>query len=364
VLLFLEYLLRTIKFHVVMNETYQDPGHEASYGGVDAIFRAVRGKVSKKEIKKWLEGVDAYTLHKPVRRKFPTNRVIVNSFDQQWQADLVDVSHLQNYNESYRYILTCIDILSKYAWAVPLKQKRGIDIVEAFKQIMCERRPKVLQTDQGKEFKNSIFQKFLKEKGIRFFTTFNETKASIIERFNRTLKTKMWKYFSSRNTYKYIDVLHQLVKSYNHTFHTSIKRAPVQVNSENERDVWFTLYRDNNPKISTKCVFNVGDVVRVSKKKLTFEKGYETNWTEELFIITECVKRQIPVYRISDLLGESILGTFYPQELQKVRLKEEYRIEKILKKRMRKKQIEYLVKYKGYPIKFNEWIPSSHLLSL
>lgn len=348
-----------------MNEIYQNPLVEGSFGGVDAIFRAVRGKIPKKEIKKWLEGVDAYTLHKPIRRKFPTNRVIVYAIDQQWQADLVDVSHLRDYNEGYRYILTCIDILSKYAWAIPLRQKRGIDIVKAFEQIMTLRKPKSLQTDQGKEFKNNVFQKFLKKRGIHFFTTFNETKASVVERFNRTLKTKMWKYFTSRNTRKYVDVLEQLVTSYNHSFHTSIKRAPTEVNSENERDVWFTLYGgdDDKPTIY-KCVFNVGDVVRVSKKKLTFEKGYETNWTEELFVITECVKRQPSVYRISDLLGDPILGTFYPQELQKVRLKEEYKIEKILKKRMRKKQTEYFVKYKGYPNKFNEWIPVSHLLTL
>ncbi|XP_035204745.1 uncharacterized protein LOC118179691 [Stegodyphus dumicola] len=144
---------------------------------------------------------------------------------------------------------------------------------------------------------------------------------------------------------------------------TCIKRAPIEVNSENESDVWFTLYEDHPSNVS-KCIFAVGDVVRVSKLKLTFEKGYETNWTEELFVVTECVKRHPAVYRIKDLLGDSVKGTFYAQELQKVRLKEEYRIEKILKKRMRKKQTEYFVKYRGYPDKFNQWIPASNLLSI
>ncbi|XP_035221900.1 uncharacterized protein LOC118194806 [Stegodyphus dumicola] len=234
-----------------MNLSYQDPAHVASFGGVEALHRAAGGKVSRKEIQTWLEGIDAYTLHKPIRRKFPTNRVIVYSIDQQWQADLVDVSHLRDHNDGYRYILTCIDILSKYAWAIPLKQKRGEDIY--------------------------------------------------------------------------------------------IKRAPIEVNSENESDVWFTLYEDHPSNVS-KCIFAVGDVVRVSKLKLTFEKGYETNWTEELFVVTECVKRHPAVYRIKDLLGDSVKGTFYAQELQKVRLKEEYRIEKILKKRMRKKTDRILCK--------------------
>jgi len=346
-----------------MNQAYQNPASVASFGGVDALFRAADGKVPRKVIQKWLEGVDAYTLHKPVQHKFQTNRVIVHAIDQQWQTDLVDMQNLRKFNNGYRYILTSIDILSKYAWAIPLKQKTGDEIIKAFTEILKDRQPKYLQSDKGTEFTNAKFQKFLKRKKIKFFTTNNATKASIVERFHRTLRTKMWKYFTSKNTYRYIDVLQDLIKSYNHTYHRSIKRAPSEVTLENEQDVWFALYgNDNRPP--PKCVFNVGDVVRISRKKLTFEKGYETNWTEELFIVTECVKRQPAVYRIKDLLGEVIEGTFYPQELQKVTMKGTYRIEKVLKKRTRKKKTEYFVKYRGYPNKFNQWIPSSNLSSI
>ncbi|GFY07342.1 uncharacterized protein TNCV_5085271 [Trichonephila clavipes] len=112
------------------------------------------------------------------------------------------------------------------------------------------------------------------------------------------------------------------------------------------------------------CVFSVGDIVRVSKHKLLFEKGYETNWTEELFVVTECVSRHPPVYRIKDLLEEPIQGTFYAQELQKVRQKETFPIEKVLQKRVKKGRVEYKVKYKGYPSKFDQWIQSSDLFTL
>ena len=346
-----------------MNHTYQNPASIASFGGIDALYRAADGKVPKKVIQKWLEGVDAYTLHKPVRHKFQTNRVIVYALDQQWQTDLVDMQNLQKFNDGYRYILTCIDVLSKYAWAVPLKRKTGGDTVKAFQDILKNRQPQFLQSDKGTEYKNSVFQKFLKEKKIKFFTTNNATKASIIERFHRTLRTKMWKYFTSQNTYRYIDVLQDLIKSYNHTYHRSIKRAPSEVTLENEQDVWFALYGgDKRPP--PKCVFNDGDTVRISRKKLTFEKGYETNWTEEIFIVTECVKRQPAVYRIKDLLGEPIEGTFYQHELQKVSMKDTYRIEKVLKKRMRKNKTEYFVKYRGYPNKFNQWISASNFLNI
>ena len=174
----------------------------------------------------------------------------------------------------------------------------------------------------------------------------------------------MWKYFTHNHTYHYIDVLDKLLQSYNRTYHSSIKRAPEDVTPENQSDVWFTLYGDMENVKRKPCVFQVGDTVRVSKHKLTFEKGYETNWTEELFIVTECVLRDPPVYRIKDLLDEPIQGTFYSQELQKVQPKNEYTIEKILKKRWRKGRLEYEVKFKGYPSKFNQWIPSSNLFSL
>ena len=113
-----------------MKEIYEDPSHAASFGGVNALYRVAKGRISKKKIQKWLSGIDSYTLHKPVRRKFPTNRVLVYSIDHQCQTDLVDLGSLQKFNQSYRYLLTCIDILSKYAWAIPLKTKRGGEIVK------------------------------------------------------------------------------------------------------------------------------------------------------------------------------------------------------------------------------------------
>ena len=167
-----------------------------------------------------------------------------------------------------------------------------------------------MQTDRGSEFKHFKFQNFLKQQGVRFFTTFNNTKASVVERFNQTLKTKRWKYFFQNHTYCYLNVLDQLLESYNKTYHSSIKRAPIEVPPENERDVWSILYGNMKNVKRKPFTFKVGDTVQ-SKQKLIFEKGYETNWTEELFVVTECVPRIPPVYRIKDLLDEPSQGTFY-----------------------------------------------------
>ena len=199
-----------------MESSYYNPGAPASYGGVNK-FRP-KG-YTKKEAKAWLQTQDPYTLHKPTRRRFSRRRVVVYGIDHQWQADLVDIAKLASYNKGYKYLLTCIDVLSRYAWVVPLKDKTGKSLKDAFHGLFeTGRRPIRLQTDRGTEFTNRVFQKFLKENDVHFFTTYNdETKASIVERFNRTLKTKMWKYFTYRETLAYLDVLPDLVESYNRT---------------------------------------------------------------------------------------------------------------------------------------------------
>ena len=196
-----------------MESTYYNVVAPASYGGLSKF--KPKG-YTKKEVREWLQSQDTYTLHKPTRRRFPRRQVVVYGIDHQWQADLVDLGKLASYNKGFKYLLTCIDVLSRYAWIVPLKNKTGKTLKEAFQVIFKSgRQPIRLQTDKGTEFTNRVFQKFLKENDVHFFTTYNEeTKASIVERFNRTLKTKMWKYFTHRETIIYIDVLSEMVESY------------------------------------------------------------------------------------------------------------------------------------------------------
>ena len=230
-----------------LESIYLDPSHPASFGGLDAVYRAVKekgkSKISRKQVQYWLSQQDVYTLHKPARRHYKRSRVIVPGIDAQFQADLVDVQNLSRYNKGYKYLLTCIDIFSKYAWVVPLKTKQGQELVKAFQTILASRlKPSKLQTDQGTEFLNRVFQKFLRENNIDFFTVNSGLKASVVERFNRTFKNKMYKYFTAKNTLSYIDVLPQLVKSYNNTYHRSIKMKPSQVTKANEVKVWDTLY--------------------------------------------------------------------------------------------------------------------------
>lgn len=198
------------------------------------------------EHRDWLKSQDTYTLHKPVVRKFKRNQTRTTGINVQWQMDLVDMSHLSKHNDGYKFLLTCIDVFSRFASVVPILNKTGTKVTEGFKAILAERRtkPYVIQTDLGKEFYNATFQTFLKENDIKHFSTYSETKASLVERFHRTLKARMYRYFTYTRSHRYVDVLQDLVYSYNHTVHTSLKMRPVDVTYQNEAEVYNILYGD------------------------------------------------------------------------------------------------------------------------
>jgi hypothetical protein len=208
------------------------------------------------------------------------------------------------YNKGFKYLLTCIDVLSRYAWVVPLKDKTGKTLKDAFQVIFKSgRRPIHLQTDKGTEFTNRVFQMFLKKHDVHFFTTYNEwTKASIVERFNRTLKTKMWKYFTHRETLTYVNVLSEMVASYCHTVHRAIGIPPAEATWANQTTVFKRLYGRKGPKYS--CKFSPGERVRLSKAKRMFKKEYLPNWTEELFTIVRCIETRTPICLVKDDHGE------------------------------------------------------------
>ena len=231
----------------------------------------------------------------------------------------------------------------------------------AFTQLLGNGAPNTLQTDKGTEFLNRPLQKLLKEHGVHHFVTHNEeTKASIVERFNRTLKTRMWRYFTKHQSVRYIDVLQAFMRSYNDTYYRSIGMAPSEVTSTNQETVWQRLY--GHESVGTPK-FRVGDRVRISKAKRHFEKGYMANWTEEVFTIVDAHRSDPPVYRLDDWHGDKLDGSFYEPELQKVIVPKgkTYRVESVL--RWRNKRREVLVKWSGYPTTFNSWIDAKTLVN-
>ena len=285
-------------------------------------------------------------LHKPIIRKFKKRKVHSSFRDNIWGVDLADMQLLSKFNKGFRFLICVVDIFSKYAWVIPLKDKKGISIVNAFQKILKEsnRKPNKIWVDKGSEFYNNYFKKWLRDNNIEMYSTHNEGKSVIAERFIRTLKNKIYKYITSISKNVSINKLDDIVKKYNNTYHISIKMKPVGV-KDNTYINFKKEVNYKNPK------FKVGDHVRISKYKNIFVKGYVPNWSEEIFIIKK-IKNTVPwTYVINDLNGEKIIGTFYENGLQKTDQKE-FIIEKVLKK----KGDKLYVKWKGYDNPFNSWI--------
>jgi len=208
----------------------------------------------------------AEELHKPVIKNFPKRKVYVNGIDKIWAADLVDMQAFSKFNRGTRYLLTVIDVFSKFGWMLPLKDKTGVSVAKALKE-KKQRKPENLWTDKGKEFYN----KHVRDLGVELYSTENEEKSSVTERWNRTMKEKMFKYFTANNTNKYIDVLGEFVDKYNNTWHSSINMTPVEASKkENEVTVCRNLYPDLTRR-PMRAKIKIGDKVRILKKKKFFE---------------------------------------------------------------------------------------------
>lgn len=297
-------------------------------------------------------------LHKPIRRNFAKERVIANYADEIWACDLIDIKQFSRWNKGIKYFLMVIDVFSKYGWIETLKDKKGETVSAAFKSIFKEgRKPKYLWTDKGTEFYNKHLKEVLNKEKITLYSTENEEKSSVVERWNRTIKAKMWKQFTVQNNTVYLKILPEILKKYNNTKHSTTKMTPVEASKKKNRGtVYFHTYGDLRAP-PTKPKFKIGDKVRISKyKRKIFDKSYTPNWTEEIFVVDKVEYTNPITYKLKDLNNDEVKGTFYETELQRAK-QEIFRIEKVIRKN--KKQA--YVKWKGYDDKFNSWVPLEDL---
>lgn len=309
----------------ILDKIYHDPSHPASYSRAENLAQADR-RVAKKNVSPWLETQDSHTMHRLVRRRFPRRTYNVSNVDDVWEADLADLRSIATYNDGYVYLLVVIDVLSKYAWVEALRDKTSANVAHALASIFARsnnRVPRQLQTDRGKEFIGAPFQKLLKKKNIAFRAARNpDIKAAIAERFNRTLKERMWRYFTHTRKKRYIDVLQKFVYAYNHAIHSGTRMSPNEVTLENAAIARENLARRyaRKTKKTKMPKYSVGDLVRISTAKAAFAKGYERGWSNELFKIQRIsVNREPVVYILRDLHNEDIDGIFYEAELSRVR---------------------------------------------
>ena len=256
----------------------------------------------------------AEELHKPVIKEFNKRKVYSQFKDNIWGVDLADMQSLSRKNKGIKYLLCAIDLYSKYAFVIPLKDKKGISIVNAFNKItkQSNRKPNKIWVDQGGEFYNHVFKKWLSDNDIIVYSTYNEGESVVAERFIRTLKNKLYKHMTATGKNVYYDVLDDVVNEYNNTKHNTIKMKPKDV-GDNKR-----VYIDEHNEKDSR--FKVGDRVRISKFKNIFAKGCTPNCSTEILIVNK-INDPVPyTYNLKNLNGEEIIGSFYDRELQKTKL--------------------------------------------
>lgn len=292
-------------------------------------------------------------LHRQARKVFPRRRVYTKGIHDLWQIDLVEMIPYAKENEGKKYILTVIDVLSKYAWAAPVQTKSGKDVTAAMRNVLKQsypNKPKNIHSDNGKEFYNEHFKRLMENEKINHYSTYTHLKASVVERFNRTLKNWMWKEFGVRGKYKWVDILQQLLDRYNSRVHRTIEMRPIDVKKKHQKQL---LKKVNTPPIKDmKLKYKPNDTVRISKYKTLFAKGYTPSWSTELFTVDRVRKTVPPVYYLRDMEDNPIKGSFYAQELAKTKYPDTYLVERVLKR----KNNRQFVKWLGFDNRHNSWL--------
>jgi transposase InsO family protein len=362
-----------------LNRIYTDPSHAASYSGPQRLKREIdregKFKVDRKEILSFLESKDTYSINRPIHRRHKRNRIVVSGIRQQYDMDLCDMSRLRRYrgNRGTRYLLTVIDVFSRFAFVMPLRDKSGTSVAQALEVVLTgDLKPQRFRSDRGAEFKSKAVTDLLRRKGVKQYFTSTDLKCQPVERFNQTLKNSVYKWCYENRSFAYVPVLDQIVDGYNHRVHSSLfGLSPSEVNETNQVGLWNKMYAgsaDPRPDVrvprARSFKYNEGDLVRISLAKRTFERSYSQKFTEQIFKIRgRYLRENVPVYLLMDLEEEPIESTFYEPELQRVQknLNDtlEWEIERVLKRRNVGSRQEVLVRYRGLGPKFDRWIPRS-----
>ena len=367
-----------MKYEDYLANIYYDPNYPGAYGGVEKLYRAVRkeGKyvIGRTKIRNWLLKQEDYAVHRETRSKFKRRRVVAPFVDYQWDVDTANMTFYKKENDGNAFFVLAIDILSKFIWTVPLRTTTGQEMVLALKRMFAAgRKPTHLRSDQGTEFVNRNVKALLKKEGVTFFVTHNVVKASYAERAIKTIKSRLVRYMTHKQTHRWIDILPKVTESYNQTYHRSIKRSPQSVKPTDSVELWKRQYdtipmsNSNRRHVSAvaKFKYKVGDLVRVSFLRRPFQREYDERWSRELFVVNQrFMSDNIPQYFLKDYAGELVSGTFYSNQLKKAHEQTNYLVEKVLRRRTRRGQKELLVRWRGWPAKYDSWISAEDVSAL
>ena len=352
---------------------YKDPKKASSFSGLNKIYITLQKSkqhknVRYKDIKPVISKEETYQLYKPAKKKIERNKVITSYRGDQLELDLIDMTKYSKHNDNIKYILSGIDVFSRFGYAIPLLSKSQNEVLQGIKKITDRERFDRVRSDKGGEFSSKKLDSYFKSKKINhFFSNNDDIKCAVVERFNKTLKSKIVKYMYQNQTYKYIDILDDILKSYNSTIHRSTQMRPKDVNKATGLTLWAKEYMKKGKTRKKKTPFfkyEIGNYVRLSRSTNIFSREYDQKWTGELFKIVKRYPRQgLPFYEVDDYDGEKIEGSFYESELQRVDIDDNpiFKIEKIIQTKGRGSKKQHLVRWLGWPPKYDSYISESDI---
>lgn len=367
-----------------LKSIYTNPEAPASFSGPKKLYDQSKKdgqNISLKDVKKWLKSQNVYTLFRETKKPLRNREVIVEGYLSHLETDLMDIRQYSKHNNNFNYVLCLLDTFSRYLWIKLLKNKRFTSMHKAFnaliKQIYHKNIKNIisLKSDRGSEYTSSKFKHYCKKNNIKQYFSTSDLQAHLVERVQKTIKRRIMKYMIENNTEKFIHILPKIVNSYNNTIHESLKQAPSEINKDNETMSRLTQYKIRQkkkqkipPNLKKGYDFKIGSTVKIFLRSSKMDRAYWQKWSTENFIINQIFTIDKRLYfALIDAMHEPLTGLFEANELQLVNPNPKdqiYKIEKILTTKMIN-NIEYkLVKWFGFPKKYNSLIKSSDLLTL
>lgn len=364
-----------------VKRNYVTAGHPTAYSGRTFMKRFYKNQLTAEQIDTLLTSIYSYGLHREYKKPAVRNPFYVYHIRHQIQMDLIQLERwsdisLPRHNDGIRFLCVAIDAFTRFAWVVPMKNKSATQSLAAIKAIMTEmkesypfRYPKSVLVDRGTEYNNQYVKTYFQNISVNLYHPNNNTvKAGIAERFNRTLQNLIFKFMTQKETNCYITALPSLLKTYNSRGHRSIGNlSPFDAEEEENQSLVLQYQVQRFEKIrkkrKLKATFKLGDIVRILVQPVNrFRRGYHHQFSADLFRIHE-IRSQMPIhmYIVQSMNTNEVLRTrFYKEQLQ-LFTGEVYRIEKVLRQRVRRGKRECFVKWMYFTDDHNSWISAENL---
>ena len=310
--------------HNIIKKVYFDLGSSAAYAGAEKVYteaNRLNSKITRDDVQKFLQSQDTYTIYKPKKAHFKRLATVPSGLHSHWQCDLAIFDNLYKNNDGYKYLLVAIDVLSRKIYVSPVRSKSPRDMIPAFDKLFKKAtiRPHKLYSDRGLEFESKPMLEYFATKGIQKFPVYSDDiHAAIVERSNRIIKNRLYRYFHQHKTHRWVDVIDRIVDAINNTPNRTTGLAPNEFTFANAQENLVRIYGENPYRTGAKPKYKIGDIVRISRNKGKFAKGYHPNFTTEKFRIIEVHNTDPPYYKIEDLNHQEILGKIYEPEISKL----------------------------------------------